>query len=267
MTIEKREAIRLSDGRELIYFDEAPDADRGQVARPARAAASAAHLPAAARPAGRRVGRGGRAPADQDVPAAHRQMPAVPVHTGLLHRDPGAGLRRGGLREPVPVVQRPDQARRDRRGHRAGAGPPGVGRCEVVCFTSDHNSSFGALPPARVRTVHRRAGRPDHRDEFADRRGPGLPVRESRHRDRRDTEPPARPDLRLPDGSAADAGHAGRGRETRGPDRRAQPLCGRAGRGAAEPGYASSRPTSTGRRTCRPPPAGPSRSSWPRTAR
>ena len=30
---------------------------------------------------------------------------------------------------------------------------PGVGRCEVVCFTSDHNSSFGALPPARVRTV------------------------------------------------------------------------------------------------------------------
>ncbi len=30
---------------------------------------------------------------------------------------------------------------------------PGVGRAEVVCFTSDHNSSFGALPPARVRTV------------------------------------------------------------------------------------------------------------------
>jgi UDPglucose--hexose-1-phosphate uridylyltransferase len=30
---------------------------------------------------------------------------------------------------------------------------PGVGRCEVVCFTSDHNSSFGALSPGRVRTV------------------------------------------------------------------------------------------------------------------
>jgi UDPglucose--hexose-1-phosphate uridylyltransferase len=30
---------------------------------------------------------------------------------------------------------------------------PAVGRCEVVCFTSDHNSSFGALPPSRVRTV------------------------------------------------------------------------------------------------------------------
>ncbi len=30
---------------------------------------------------------------------------------------------------------------------------PGLGRCEVVCFTSDHHSAFGALPPARVRTV------------------------------------------------------------------------------------------------------------------
>jgi UDPglucose--hexose-1-phosphate uridylyltransferase len=30
---------------------------------------------------------------------------------------------------------------------------PGVGRCEVVCFTSDHNTSFGALPASRVRTV------------------------------------------------------------------------------------------------------------------
>jgi UDPglucose--hexose-1-phosphate uridylyltransferase len=29
----------------------------------------------------------------------------------------------------------------------------GVGRCEVVCFTADHNSSFSALPASRVRTV------------------------------------------------------------------------------------------------------------------
>ncbi|HEX6444259.1 MAG TPA: galactose-1-phosphate uridylyltransferase [Streptosporangiales bacterium] len=29
----------------------------------------------------------------------------------------------------------------------------GVGRCEVVCFTSDHDTSFYALPPRRVRTV------------------------------------------------------------------------------------------------------------------
>ena len=30
---------------------------------------------------------------------------------------------------------------------------PGVGRCDVVCFTSDHNASFASLSPARVRTV------------------------------------------------------------------------------------------------------------------
>jgi len=30
---------------------------------------------------------------------------------------------------------------------------PGTGRCEVVCFTSDHGASFAELTPARVRTV------------------------------------------------------------------------------------------------------------------
>jgi UDPglucose--hexose-1-phosphate uridylyltransferase len=30
---------------------------------------------------------------------------------------------------------------------------PGIGRCEVVCFTSDHEASFASLPPHRVRTV------------------------------------------------------------------------------------------------------------------
>ena len=30
---------------------------------------------------------------------------------------------------------------------------PGIGRCEVVCFTSDHDASFASLEPHRVRTV------------------------------------------------------------------------------------------------------------------
>jgi UDPglucose--hexose-1-phosphate uridylyltransferase len=30
---------------------------------------------------------------------------------------------------------------------------PGVGRCEVVCFTADHNAAFSSLTPARTRTV------------------------------------------------------------------------------------------------------------------
>jgi len=40
---------------------------------------------------------------------------------------------------------------------RAGIGNdetlPAVGSCEVICFTSDHNSSFGALSPDRVRLI------------------------------------------------------------------------------------------------------------------
>jgi UDPglucose--hexose-1-phosphate uridylyltransferase len=30
---------------------------------------------------------------------------------------------------------------------------PGIGRCEVVCFTADHSASFATLAPHRVRTV------------------------------------------------------------------------------------------------------------------
>ncbi|GLZ80990.1 galactose-1-phosphate uridylyltransferase [Actinorhabdospora filicis] len=44
-------------------------------------------------------------------------------------------------------------------GHAVGEGTelsparPAVGRCEVVCFTSDHGTSFAQLTPQRVRTV------------------------------------------------------------------------------------------------------------------
>src|SRR5690606_13919572 len=30
---------------------------------------------------------------------------------------------------------------------------PGAGRCEVVCFTDQHDGTFADLPPTRVRTV------------------------------------------------------------------------------------------------------------------
>ncbi len=30
---------------------------------------------------------------------------------------------------------------------------PGVGRCEVVCFSDDHDASIGSLPPHRLRTI------------------------------------------------------------------------------------------------------------------
>src|SRR5262249_21528988 len=68
----------------------------------------------------------GRRPADRppaDRPPADRPLDAVPFL-------PGGPPETGG----VP-------------------GRPPIGRCEVVCFTADHNASFASLPPQRVRTV------------------------------------------------------------------------------------------------------------------
>ena len=143
---------------------------------------------------------------------------------------------------------------------------PGVGRCEVVCFTSDHNSSFGALPAPRVRTVL---------DALADRttemsalpgvaqvfpfenRGIEIGVTLSHPHGQIYAYPmvPPRTQAMLAAAATPRPGPAGAAstRTCWPPSRRR--------------GHASSRPTSTGRRTCRPRPAGPSRSSSPRTAR
>ncbi len=55
---------------------------------------------------------------------------------------PGGGSGSGPFLVPPAAAADPLLPRR-----------PGVGRCEVVCFTSAHTSSFAALPPSRVRTV------------------------------------------------------------------------------------------------------------------
>ena len=59
---------------------------------------------------------------------------------------------------------------------------PAVGRCEVVCFTSDHNASFGSLPVVARAHGDRGVGRPHRRALRAARRRAGVPVREPRRR-------------------------------------------------------------------------------------
>ncbi len=51
-------------------------------------------------------------------------------------------LSRGSIRAPESVDGRDVWPQR-----------PGFGHCEVVCFTSDHDTSFASLEPGRVRTV------------------------------------------------------------------------------------------------------------------
>jgi UDPglucose--hexose-1-phosphate uridylyltransferase len=67
---------------------------------------------------------------------------AMPLHSMPLSR--GAVETTG-----LPAMPRPG-------GPLETAGVPGrpaTGRCEVVCFTSDHDASFASLSPRRVRTV------------------------------------------------------------------------------------------------------------------
>ena len=103
---------RLADGREIIYYDEAPDLGRAAIADTRDLSAEAAARDAA--------GSGQRydplqgewvllAAQRQDrtfLPSAER-LPALPVTAGPPGRDPGPGLRRRGVREPVPGPARP----------------------------------------------------------------------------------------------------------------------------------------------------------------
>ncbi|MGH3645901.1 MAG: galactose-1-phosphate uridylyltransferase [Micromonosporaceae bacterium] len=148
----KRTLVSLADGRDLIYYDVREDTDRSAVDRrplppPPPASeirydwvldewvAVAAHrqqrtfLPPAAEcplcPS--RPGHPTEIPAaDYDVVVFENRFPSFSDRFGEAAAPPLAGL--------VPVR-------------------PGAGRCEVVCFTADHDSSFSALSPDQVRRV------------------------------------------------------------------------------------------------------------------
>jgi UDPglucose--hexose-1-phosphate uridylyltransferase len=148
---------RLADGRELIYFDEKPGTARSAPDRRDLAPTLTAseirydalvdqwviiaghrqtrtHLPPTPEcplcPSSRE--RSTEIPADDyDVVVFENRFPSL--SQGL---EPGPG---GLLEDPV--------------GDGLFLRRPGVGRCEVVCFTSDHDTSFAHLTEARVGTV------------------------------------------------------------------------------------------------------------------
>ena len=273
----RRTRAHLADGREIIYFDDTePYAvrraqtrdlpDTRDLASPTRG------RPDALRPAHRRVGRDRLAPAGPHLPAAGRRVPAVPDRP--RHRavgDPGRRLRRRRVREPLPVLRRPaspDVGRTWSTASRCGRSGPAIGRCEVVCFTSDHDASFADLSPERVRTVveawvdrteRARRASPAVEQVFCfENRGEeigvtlhhphgqiyALPVRHAAHRTRCSSRPRAAPRAHRRATCSRDVLDA-------------ELADGHAGRAAA---------ASTGRPTSRPPRAGRSRCTSPRTA-
>ncbi|GAA3085297.1 galactose-1-phosphate uridylyltransferase [Streptosporangium carneum] len=150
----KRTPTRLADGRELIYFDRRDDADRGAVDErdlPPRPAASELRYDPLTEEwvtvAGHRQGRTFLPPASEcplcpSAPGRPTEIPSpsydvvvfenrFPSFSGGPFTAPGTPAEVGGLSEVRP----------------------GLGRCEVVCFTSEHDSSFSALSPDQVELV------------------------------------------------------------------------------------------------------------------
>ena len=153
MTIKSRTAIRLSDGRELIYFNEEPHTHRAEYP-------DTRHLPPPPPASQLRYD----PLVDEWVAiAAHRQTrtflppsdacPLCPSTPSFASEIPAPDYDVVVFENQFPSFS--DRIKADELTALTELVPvrPGIGRCEVVCFTSDHHSAFGALTPSRVRTV------------------------------------------------------------------------------------------------------------------
>lgn len=130
----KKTATRLADGRELLYYDSRDDAVRDAVdRRPLGATVTASEirrdplLGDSVAIASHRQERTYHPPADQ--------CPLCPSRDGRLTEIPAADYEVVVFENRFPSL----------------AGDSG--RCEVVCFTSDHDVSFADLDPGRAALV------------------------------------------------------------------------------------------------------------------
>ena len=96
------------------------------------------------------MGGGRLPPPGPDPPAPADQCPLCPSTDGRATEIPAADY-------DVVVFENRFPSLASDPGPVADAGPfrrqPGVGRCEVVCFTSDHGGALARLPVRRIRTV------------------------------------------------------------------------------------------------------------------
>ncbi|PPK70391.1 galactose-1-phosphate uridylyltransferase [Actinokineospora auranticolor] len=145
----RRTSRVLADGREILYYDR-PDA-------PERSAVDTRDLPRTEPTSQIR-----RDPLTGEwvALAAHRQTRTYKPPVGLCPLCPTTPGRPTEVPESdydVVVFENRFPAFAQRATGEAVQGlvprAPGVGRCEVMCFTSDHNASFGTLSPSHVRTV------------------------------------------------------------------------------------------------------------------
>jgi len=148
-----RHDIRLADGRALYYYDSAPGQDRS-------APDLRVDLPEAQTSSEMRWNPLLR---DYAVVAGHRQnrtyrppeglCPLCPSRDGNHTEVPAADYEVVVFENRFPSFSRSSAETVPWRSDAPFVSGPAAGLCEVVCFTSDHNTPFHALPPERVRTV------------------------------------------------------------------------------------------------------------------
>ena len=150
----KRTVARLADGRGILYFDSRDDAVRrldDPRDLPAVSTESVLRWDAAVEEwvvvAGHRQGRTFQPPADQcplcpSTPERPTEVPSDDYEVVVFeNRFPSLSMDASLPDHPGVVLAEPSAVR------------PGTGRCEVVCFTPDHDASFASLAPQQVRTV------------------------------------------------------------------------------------------------------------------
>jgi len=142
-------SARLADGREIIYFDETADAARVltdprdlPIVEPASEIRYDALRDEWVGIAGHRLTRTYHPPAEAcplcpSSPANPSEIPSPDYDVVVFeNRFPSFAGAQAVAASPVAFEIE-----------------PGHGRCEVVCFTSDHTASFSSLTPQRVSTV------------------------------------------------------------------------------------------------------------------
>jgi UDPglucose--hexose-1-phosphate uridylyltransferase len=153
-----RQQTHLADGRELFYYDRRPGQDRSAPDRRADLPPAITSSQVRWNPlfrdysviASHRQTRTYRPPADRcplcpSRPGSSTEIPSPEYEVAVFeNRFPSFSLRSDAL-PPDGVAPHHDVPP-----FRSG---PGDGRCEVVCFTSDHNQAFSKLSPEHVGTV------------------------------------------------------------------------------------------------------------------
>ncbi|MFF1909512.1 galactose-1-phosphate uridylyltransferase [Kitasatospora sp. NPDC058218] len=142
---------KLADGRELLYFDpeEAVPREPSLDRRPLEPAASLSEI------------RRDPTTGSWVTVAAHRQArtyhppadecPLCPSREDRLSEIPASDYRVVVFENRFPSLA--GHADPELLGHPVAESAAGTGRCEVVCFTADHGSSFADLTESRARLV------------------------------------------------------------------------------------------------------------------